>query len=60
MPEDTTTATNRIKRFLTALSRDVQETEGRTLNYEQAEQMQRTITAARAELDALDAMPVAA
>jgi hypothetical protein len=68
MPHPTTAADQlaRINRLLTALSRDVAETEGRELDYEQAEQMQRTINAARAELDAraldlaADAMPVAA
>ncbi|MFL6210537.1 MAG: hypothetical protein ACJ74W_16905 [Pyrinomonadaceae bacterium] len=52
MPQNTTT-TDRIKRLLTALSRDVQETEGRELDYETSEAMLRTINAARAELDAL-------
>ena len=66
MPEDTTAATDRIKRFLTALARDVQETEGRELDFETSEAMLHTINAARAELDALAldlaaaAMPVAA
>jgi hypothetical protein len=48
-----TTPIERIHRLLVALSRDVQETEGRELDYEQAEQMQRTINAARTELDTL-------
>jgi hypothetical protein len=66
MPQDTTTATDGIKRFLTALARAVQETEGRTLDFETSEAMLRTINAARTELDALaldlgaEAMPVAA
>lgn len=40
----------RINRLLVALSRDIDVTAGRTLDYEQAEQMQRTINAARTEL----------
>lgn len=43
----------RINRLLVALGHDVQAAEGRTLDFEQAEQMQRTISAARTELDEL-------
>jgi hypothetical protein len=46
----------RIHRLLVALSRDIAETEGRELDYETAEQMLRTINAARAELDELAAV----
>jgi selenocysteine lyase/cysteine desulfurase len=55
MPQDTTPADpcTRISRLLTALARDVAETEGRELDFETAEQMQRTINAARTELDEL-------
>ncbi len=55
MPHDTTPADQfaRRNRLLVALARDVQESEGRMLHFETAEQMQRTIRAARTELDAL-------
>lgn len=43
----------RINQLLTALALDVQVIEGGTLDYEAAEQMLRTIHAARTELDAL-------
>ncbi|PYS87867.1 MAG: hypothetical protein DMF64_21935 [Acidobacteria bacterium] len=56
MPEHITTADPiaRINRLLVALSHDVQSIEGRTFDFDHAEQMQRTIQAARAEPDALD------
>jgi hypothetical protein len=61
MPQPTTTADHfaRINRLLVALSRDIDVTEGRELDFEQAEQMQRTINAVRLSLDEL-ALDVAA
>jgi hypothetical protein len=51
MPEPTTAADQftRIDRFLSALARDVETAEGRTLDYETSEVMLRTINAALAE-----------
>jgi hypothetical protein len=61
MAQPTTAADpcTRINRLLVALARDVQETEGRALDYETAEAMQRTIDSARTALDEL-ALDVAA
>jgi hypothetical protein len=61
MPQPTTTSDQftRINRLLVALSRDIDVTEGRELDYETAAQMQRTINAARLSLDEL-ALDVAA
>jgi hypothetical protein len=55
MPQPTTNTDQltRINRLLTALSRDIDTTEGRTLDFEQAEQMQRTINATRLSLEEL-------
>jgi hypothetical protein len=61
MPQPTTNTDpcTRINRLLTALARDIDVTEGRELDFEQAEQMQRTINAARLSLDEL-ALDIAA